>query len=424
MKVALLDCWSDLNRGDLGIILATIDLLKKKNNNIEIIGVSCFSENDKDFFTNHEILKQHINQIYSAIFGILTLKIRKKNNYNKFSKIFLFFGEVIRFLLILLFPPKIAFYLFKKSEKITLTELCSCDFAISKGGSIFTCEKTMRDRCALLRSTFLYLILKKYKIKYYILGQSLGPINSKFNLKIVNNILKNAEKVFVREKLCLEAYKEIHIPKEKLFFSNDIAFSLESKEMLFPLIDEKNFNVGFTVRPNFDNKEIYIKEILNSICYLIEKYNANIYIFPQVVLRTDPDRKMALQIYDSLEDKYKKNIVILTDDYTPKELKYLYGKMKFFVGTRLHSMIFAMGESVPCIGLIYHGTKTQGIFFNMGVNDLLIKKLSKGILVNKIKNLLDNYEEIKKTINKNLKKAKKQNYSSIETILSDYEGVN
>lgn len=41
MKYAILNCWTDLNKGDLGIMISTIDEIRKQDHKAEIIGISC-----------------------------------------------------------------------------------------------------------------------------------------------------------------------------------------------------------------------------------------------------------------------------------------------------------------------------------------------------------------------------------------------
>jgi polysaccharide pyruvyl transferase WcaK-like protein len=69
-----------------------------------------------------------------------------------------------------------------------------------------------------------------------------------------------------------------------------------------------------------------------------------------------------------------------------------------FIGTRLHSTIFAMGEMVPSICISYHGTKSSGIFSNYNLERFVIVNYSDQSLIKSIDELLENIDEIKKTI--------------------------
>ena len=48
-KYAMLNCWSDLNKGDLGIMLATIQEIHRQDENAEVIAISSFDQYDPMF---------------------------------------------------------------------------------------------------------------------------------------------------------------------------------------------------------------------------------------------------------------------------------------------------------------------------------------------------------------------------------------
>ena len=52
MRYTLINCYSDNNKGDLGIILATIDLLKEHDSSADIVGISTYNYSDPNY--HHE----------------------------------------------------------------------------------------------------------------------------------------------------------------------------------------------------------------------------------------------------------------------------------------------------------------------------------------------------------------------------------
>lgn len=103
------------------------------------------------------------------------------------------------------------------------------------------------------------------------------------------------------------------------------------------------------MRPVDDNTIQYTSAIKSAIIHFIDKYNAHIPFFRQVSGKDEPDDVMANNIYKELSDYYKKNVYIHTQNFTPQQLKFLYSRMKLFIGTRLHSTIFALGAETPSI---------------------------------------------------------------------------
>ena len=63
-KITLLNSYSDFNKGDLGIIVGTIESLRNIEKNMIINGVSSFNYDDQFYKTHHERLRLKLNYIY------------------------------------------------------------------------------------------------------------------------------------------------------------------------------------------------------------------------------------------------------------------------------------------------------------------------------------------------------------------------
>lgn len=417
MKYSILNCWTDYNRGDLGIMISTINEIREQDPEAKIIGVSCFSKHDSSFYHCHDILRNYVDNLYPAIFGLLLVKIGKYNSKSKFAKSFLAVFETIRMVLSIILPKSASEIMLYKFERETLFAIKGCDISIAKGGSVFTNNGTFRSKFSLFRMCAFYFLLNKYGYPYYILGQSFGPVHGKIPTWLVNKVIKNSEKVFLRETICKEKYNNIKFPENKTGFSNDTAFVLEQKKINVGSINENNFNIGITVRPAGEKNQQYITSLKDTIMYLVDKYDAVIHIFRQVSGEDEPDDMMAKKLYESLSDYHKKNVIIHVDNYTPQELKYLYGLMKLFIGTRLHSTIFALGAGTPSIALVYHGTKAQGIFKNLQLSEFVVTDVNSQNIIKKCDYILENQSEIKKKVNKNVKVAMQETKKAVDEII-------
>ncbi len=374
MKITLIHCYSDFNKGDLGIILSTIKQLKKKSPESTINGVSTYDYNHSQYSEDHKILKKYIDTLYPCIFGLLFFRFRGKEYNNSILKILKFTITFLRVVPLLLLP-KSNFLLnvfLNKEEKKTFNELLSSDVIISKGGSFLCNENHWRSKIAFFRLVYINLLLAKYDKKYLILGQSIGPVYGSFSRKILNKVMDGAEKVFLREKLCLSTYPYISQKQCSDIIVNDIAFTMDhSDSVVNKLLESPQLKIGLTVKYPKDNTA-YNEMMLGAIKFFIETNNALFIIFPQVTV--DRDIEKAKELYYLLEDKYKSNVFIFNDNYTPTELRYMYSKMDLFVGTRLHSTIFTMSSGVPCINIEYHGTKSLGIYQELEIPELVITK--------------------------------------------------
>ncbi|WP_454944864.1 polysaccharide pyruvyl transferase family protein [Capnocytophaga granulosa] len=394
-KYCLTGCYTDYNRGDLGIIISTIKYIKNNDPNAEIIGVSDYNYSDPLFHTEHSELKEYIT-VYPSIFGELNIG----NNKTILAKILRFLWDTFRLLLLILFPfDFIKRVLLSQHEFITLKQIKTSNFIVSKGGSFICNSKNIREKLALFRYLYQFFFIISMKKKMIILFQSIGPIHGFFSRVYVNILLRKCYRVVIRENICKELYRYIKYPNN-LIISNDIAFIMPMDKKELNIINEENFNIGITIK-YVSNAESYTKMMKSIIEYSLNNFsNSRIYLFTQVPF--DNDMEATWEIFKMIEDKYKNKIFLLTEKYTPTNLKYLYSKMDMFIGTRLHSTIFSLGANVPSIAIAYHGTKAQGIFNNMGLNKYVMEDYDTEKLINLTQDLYKNHKEIKNKIEKKL----------------------
>lgn len=408
MKVSLIHCYSDFNKGDLGIILSTIEVIKEVYPKAEINAVSTYNYNDSQYKDDHLILKKYVHNLYSSIFGLLFIDINGKKFKSGIAKMIKFAFEYIRLMPLLILPRSKYFIklLLNKHERKTFTMLMNSNVIISKGGSFICNEDNLRSKIAYIRLMYIFRLLKKYDKKYYILGQSLGPVYGKRSIKILNDVLRGSEKTYLREDVCLKNYPYIDKSLCSKVIVNDVAFTLNKFESIDNIQFDNQMKVGLTIKHLYDVHQSYKNMILGAIRYLCNVHQAKIFIFPQVTV--DNDLIYGEDIFNTIEEEYRHNIIIIKENLTPYQLRLGYSKMKFLIGTRLHSTIFAMSAGIPAINIAYHGTKSQGIYKNMKVTDLLIEKndFSTDYLISLIKNLLDNYEYYKELLEDGVRKTR------------------
>jgi polysaccharide pyruvyl transferase WcaK-like protein len=418
MKYAITHCWTDDNKGDLGIILSTIAELRKQDTAAQIISISCFALHDNIYDSAHAMLRKHVDALYPGIFGNLVFHLGTHKTKNRYLKVIMAFIEIFRMLLVIMLPLGLSNMFLYQSERHTLKAIKCCDACIIKGGSIFTNENNLRSMFALTRLCMFYMLLKKCKVPYYLSGQSMGPVYGRWCTYWVNRVIEGANIVYVREMECISKYPYLRYPNN-YYYSNDTAFLLPFEVVAAPAIDLDVLNIGFTVRPTDNRISIYIDVIADVMRYCVDILHAKIHIFQQVSYIEDPDHETACNIIKALGESYRKEITYHQFDYTPQQLKYLYGRMNVFVGTRLHSTIFAMSMYVPCICLPYHGTKAQGIYRNLGVPEMIVDDLSVKAICTKIDYAMKNADTIRSTLQETVQQAREEVSASFGQLIED-----
>ena len=323
----------------------------------------------------------------------------------------------VRFLIYLINPRSILLQkiCLNQNERKTIEIIKNSDKIISKGGSFLCCENNIRSKVAFLRQAYIFHLVKKFNKDYYILGQSLGPAYGYLVKKELNWILRNSTNTFLREDRCLIEYPYIEYNPNPDEIITDVAFTLSSSPTGISnriIKSEDKLKVGVTLKfieDEFDSD--YSDKIKDLFIHVINKHNARVYIFPHVQvdesdISSHSDIKKAFEIYFSIPDEYKSKITILYDNYDPFELKELYSKMDVFIGTRLHSAIFAITENVPVINISYHGTKSKGIMGHLNLAEWVIDELNFGLLNEKMDQLIQEKDEVKVNLSKAIEKAR------------------
>ena len=286
-------------------------------------------------------------------------------------------------------------------------------WCLSKGGSFLCNEDNLRSRIALFRFLYIFFVCIKLKKRIVILAQSIGPVSGWLDRAVLNFVLTKCETIVLRERLCLEEYSYLKIPSPIII--NDIAYLDASDDTLTPLAIDAEFKVGITIKyAEVHLNDAYCNMMTAFIEYIIKNLNASVYVFPHVTIEDDIGN--AINIYKNVSDQYKNRIFVFSNNYTPGQLKQLYRQMNYFVGTRLHSTIFAMSQFVPCICISYHGTKSMGIFSNFGLSEYVIENYDSEILIHRFNMLIQNCDSVIEALKSTIAKSDNDFTKLIESL--------
>lgn len=390
-KIALTHCYTDKNRGDAGIIQATSELFKEASNEVNINYHSVYGSSDERL--KLESSYAQADNLYPALFPEPITKVKSFKNIARGWE-FIKSGLVAVALLFKI--DGLNRILLKDSRFSALKNLREADLIISKGGSyLYALDNSIRSTLSLIRFVYPFIFAKVYKKKVIIFSQSLGPIKGRLNKLIFYSSLKNIDAIYLRESLCLEKYPAVRklCSKVKTKIIPDAAFYISAETLsasnsaFYPLL--KSPFVALTVVDqlySFDAveqnkaKERYISELKESIEYCINIKKLRVIIVPQVSSNNSHlgqnDEDIAENIISALPTDLKKNCNKLPAVFSAGELTTIYASAEFTIGTRLHSTIFSVSQSVPVINIAYHGTKAQGILGSLPSLDGMVLDIS------------------------------------------------
>lgn len=371
MDILIINAYSANNRGDAGIVVAMIQLLRRHCPAARVRVMSSFCEENSKFYRQYDV--ESVPSIWCL---------------NKFDSIFMRYLKGLWFLLIALTNPRSRVF----------DSFHTADLVLSAGGGYIYSSVRGPLGVGLLNVLFHYWLGKRLNKVVIGFPQSVGPVRHKLDILLVGYVLRCLDLFCVREKISNELLIEMGL--RNLLLVPDIAFTLSSNKIVKNNINKSELEelaIGITVldwrfsRKNIGTEEIdcYLEKLANTLLDICGKFSrSKIYIFPQVdVGLGDSD----LNISNVLLGRLKEANAVVFDlkDYTPEAIVSLYGEMHVFIASRMHSAIFAMAAGVPTVGLAYQ-PKTTGTFhlLGLGANVLDIESFKERQLIDLVFNLI------------------------------------
>ncbi len=294
-KIVISGYYGFNNIGDESILTAVVDSLREKIKDIEITVLSQNPENTKEKYQVDSTYRMSIPKVFSAI---------------------------------------------KKS-----------DVLISGGGSLLQDATSKKSIHYYLGIIWMALLLRK---KVFIYSQGIGPIESKFNRRIVAFTLKRVKHIVVRDEQSKELLVEIGIQPKKIFVSADPVIRVKKVPLNFgeAVLKDSNINtdgskkiIGYALR-GLNAKDEFIQQVCKSARKLASKHDAQIVFIP---FHYKEDMIAIEKIKKILGDE----AVYIESKYLIHEMLSIIGNMDIIVGVRLHALIHAAIMEVPMIAVSY-----------------------------------------------------------------------
>ena len=214
--------------------------------------------------------------------------------------------------------------------------------------------------------------------------------------------LRRYSLIAARETISYEALKAVN-PNTVLVA--DPAFTLQTRKTELPAGMIPGNTVGINLSPMAMELEsvpgIALENYKNLISYLIDETDMQIALIPHVVWEHGDDRIPLRRLYDLFQDTGR---VILVDDHSCEEQKYIISQCRFFIGARTHATIAAYSTGVPTLVLGY-SVKSRGIARDLfGSEEHYVCPVQNiretGDLLNDFRWILDREEQIRTHLQK------------------------
>lgn len=424
---------TDLNRGDQALVLETANIAIKTQLCEKVLMMSDGDSSQCNTLGvgSYSPILEHPSR-YD--------KSNKHNiNYNFALKfrwgLVAFYDFILSFLLLFRIMRLILFPFLSKEKKHTLTLIKKANAIFVKGGGFLHDYSGGPVGIYTTYFNVYHLMLaQSLNKKVYVMPNSYGPFKSKISKSLVSRTLKRCSFISSRESISANGnYNnlglDIPLYRDLGFFlerkdNSEIELYLKEKQIDF---DKDNY-ISITVRPyrfyGYDNPiekyTAYKNVFVQFTRYLNQKGFKPLFIVQTRAINDhENDEKCILEILNMIDDKESYDY-IKDDNLNCYDLKYIYSKCKYVVGTRFHSVIFSMSSKIHGIAITYGGNKGEGIMKDVGLDEYAIKigELTFERLVDKFEKMLNNEKEINKKVENYIEEGKIMYHQMINTIIN------
>lgn len=184
-------------------------------------------------------------------------------------------------------------------------------------------------------------------------ANGIGPINRKFNRWLSKITLDRVDLITLRDKDSREYLSKMGINNDNIIVTADPVFTLEAsnKEHINNIFikegipNDKQY-VGISIRKWKTAKNL-IDIVSKTIVYIIENYKVDVILIP---MHYPEDVEISLEVLNKVKSD---NCHVLRDKYSVEEIMGVIHRLDLIVAMRLHSLIYAAGQEVPMVGLVY-----------------------------------------------------------------------
>ena len=204
--------------------------------------------------------------------------------------------------------------------------------------------------------TYLNRAYRKQGLKTVLWGCSIEPDVVKQS--DVAKDLANYNGIIARESITYEAMRDV---QKNLFLAPDPAFFMRPRQCevdpRFTMNDVIGLNVSPMIISNESKAGITYENYKRLITYILKETDASIALIPHVVWNRNDDRTVLNELYNDFNQNER---LILVEDHTAPELKYIISKCSFFIGARTHATIAAYSSCIPTL-VVGYSVKARGI---------------------------------------------------------------
>lgn len=378
MKVTIVNCYDDSNKGSSAILWGLIRRLQETGLVSSISLVSMFQKTHPFYESSLRHIKSEFPEVVvtSALLPSSHPSAASKRKKlgdirSRYARLFSVANAEIRLRRL-------------RAQKVYLDEACreiaASDLVLDRGGPFFTGTSRFLN-LSLYGYAYPLLVARKLGVPIGFAPGTFGPFESNWARRFVRKLCEDAALIMVRDPISKDELASCDVNPKRIVLTLDSAFWVKPRlsDRIKRLMElhglERGQFLAVTTRTwHPDRQRKYHEELAATIDSLVPHYFRKAVLVANVVDpggRVGGDTRATRELYELIEKK--QYVSVLDEDFAPDELVGIYGQARLVLGTRLHSVIMALAGGTPAVAVSYIGHKTQGIMQAVGLDQYLMQ---------------------------------------------------
>jgi polysaccharide pyruvyl transferase CsaB len=279
----------------------------------------------------------------------------------------------------------------------TIRQMRKADVFVSGGG-------TLLQNVTSNRSFFYYagliLLARLLRKKVMIFAQGFGPLKGIFANALARYVLNRVDLITLRDEESFEKIKKLGVKNPNISVTADPTLILDvpllkEGEKLLSLEGVRKSGrplLGIAIRNPNNESDDFTRHLVDAINWLTKEYN---YVPVLILFQSPQDMHQTSKIIHGI----KESAHLIFRICKPGEMLSLFSQFDLLIGMRLHSLIFALINDLPMLGISYD-PKVKAFMKMIGQPQVEINELGK------LKELLGKVIYSKENIRESLKEQK------------------
>jgi len=193
---------------------------------------------------------------------------------------------------------------------------------------------------------------RRLGVKNMLYGSGIGPLKKPANIERTRRELNQIELITLREETAKILLEDLKVSGPKIYVTADPAFSLPEPDLDAAKAELEALGIApgnffsVSIRDWRFNPPGFEQHIADFADYVAEKYNYKVLFVP---MRPSEDTEISIKTMALM----KQPAILLEAPQNVDNIRGIVGLSAFVLAMRLHTLIYAINQGIPVIGLVY-----------------------------------------------------------------------